>query len=147
MGDAVPAYMLFPRVITWDPKVRRETPDGGINETNSQSLKGCRQGRAQVSWQGSTGCGTQGNSVAAATSRADLAMAPAVSRLLDTRQQPSAELGSLLGFREYKACREDGCTMEPSFSVPMPIREKPADTLTALLVEEPPGLCTQPSAM
>lgn len=30
--------------------------------------------------------------------------------------------------------------MEPSFSVPMPIGEKPAETLTALPVDDPPGL-------
>ena len=30
--------------------------------------------------------------------------------------------------------------MEPSFSVPKPMRTKPAETLTALPVEEPPGL-------
>jgi hypothetical protein len=45
-----------------------------------------------------------------------------------------------VGFIENNACLDDGCTMEPSFSVPMPMRAKPAETLTALPVEEPPGL-------
>jgi hypothetical protein len=73
-------------------------------------------------------------------------MAPTVSRLFDTRQQPSALLTPLLGFNEYRACREEGWTIDPSFSVPMPIREKPAETLTALPVDDPPGLYKEWSA-
>jgi len=33
--------------------------------------------------------------------------------------------------------------MEPSFSVPIPMRAKPAEMLTALPVDEPPGLYPQ----
>ena len=79
-------------------------------------------------------------SVASATSRTDLAIAPGVSRDAATRQQPSAVMRPRVGFKANRACLEAGCTMDPSFSVPIPTSEKPAETLTALPVDEPPGL-------
>lgn len=78
--------------------------------------------------------------VVLATSRAERAMAPGVSNVRAVRHDPLLSMKPRVGFRAYKACREAGCTMDPSFSAPMPMKAKPAETLTALPVDDPPGL-------
>lgn len=84
--------------------------------------------------------------VVLATSRAERTIAPGVSSVRAVRHDPLLSIEPRVGLRAYKDCREAGCTMDPSFSAPMPMMAKPAEILTAVPVDDPPRLWVVVSA-
>lgn len=67
-------------------------------------------------------------------------MGPVVSRRSEAGKIPCVDTNPRVGRILYSAARFAGVTMEPSVSVPIASGEYPAETPTALPVEDPPGL-------